>query len=209
MDLHKIQQELKAPKNQYNNFGKYKYRSCEDILEAVKKVLPESVYLTVQDDIVEIGGRVYVKAIATLSDGKNAVSAQAFAREPDDKKGMDVSQVTGTASSYARKYALNGLFCIDDTRDADSEAPQKASNQKEFEDKKPAKPSAEEQKKNEIVSICKRIKEQLNLSDSLETLNYVWGGFVDNGELPKIEEYSAVFYNELKKTFDEKEKSFG
>jgi hypothetical protein len=114
-----IQQKLKAPKGQMNTFGKYKYRSCEDILEAVKPLLGDLV-LTISDDIVEVGGRVYVKATVSLSSGSGNVSTTAFARESEIKKGMDESQITGAASSYARKYALNGLFCIDDTKDADA-----------------------------------------------------------------------------------------
>ena len=122
--LSAIQQELKAPKGQYNSFGKYKYRSCEDILEAVKPICAKhKTALVLLDDIREVSGRVYVVAQAQLHDceSDNAVTATAFAREPDEKKGMDDSQITGTASSYARKYALNGLFCIDDTKDADTD----------------------------------------------------------------------------------------
>ena len=120
-ELVAIQQELKAPKGQFNNFGKYKYRSCEDILEAVKPLLAKNnAQLTISDDIVEIGGRVYVKATATLTVGSEIESVTAFAREAETKKGMDESQITGMASSYARKYALNGLFLIDDTKDADA-----------------------------------------------------------------------------------------
>lgn len=114
-----IQQRLKAPKGQMNKFGGYKYRSCEDILEAVKPLLGDCV-LTISDDIREIGGRVYVEATARLTDGSDVVEVKALAREAEVKKGMDDSQITGAASSYARKYALNGLFCIDDTKDADS-----------------------------------------------------------------------------------------
>ena len=120
--LMKIQQELKAPKNQFNNFGKYKYRSCEDILEAVKPLLAKyGAQLTLSDDIVQIGDRIYVKATASITDGLVFTEVTAYAREPIDKKGMDDSQITGTASSYARKYALNGLFLIDDTKDADTD----------------------------------------------------------------------------------------
>lgn len=121
-ELIMIQQGLKAPKGQYNSFGKYHYRSCEDILEAVKPLLDEQACtLTISDEIVLIGERYYVKATAFLSNssGDNKTSI-AYAREPMDKKGMDESQITGMASSYARKYALNGLFCIDDTKDADT-----------------------------------------------------------------------------------------
>jgi len=114
-----IQQRLKAPKGQVNKFGGYKYRSCEDILEAVKPLLGDCV-LTISDDIREIGGRVYVEATARLTDGSDVVEVKALAREAEVKKGMDESQITGAASSYARKYCLNGLFCIDDTKDADA-----------------------------------------------------------------------------------------
>ena len=122
--LSAIQQELKAPKGQFNSFGKYKYRSCEDILEAVKPICGKyKTALVLLDDIKEVGGRFYVMAQAQLHDCESdgAVTATAYAREPVEKKGMDDSQITGTASSYARKYALNGLFCIDDTKDADTD----------------------------------------------------------------------------------------
>lgn len=116
-----IQSELKAPKGQYNSFGKYSYRSCEDILESVKPLLAKhGLVLTIQDSIELIGDRYYVKAIAMITDGNENISAMAYARESDNKKGMDESQITGATSSYARKYALNGLFCIDDTKDADT-----------------------------------------------------------------------------------------
>ena len=116
-----IQQELKAPKGQYNSFGKYKYRSCEDILEAVKPLLRKhNCTLVISDDIVMLGTRFYIKATVTLSNGGESVMTTAFAREEEEKKGADSSQITGAASSYARKYALNGLFCIDDTKDSDA-----------------------------------------------------------------------------------------
>ena len=122
------QTELKAPKNQYNSFGKYSYRSCEDILEAAKPVCAKyGLLLTVSDEAVQRGERYYIKATATVYDAQSgsdevaSMSATAYAREPETKKGMDDSQITGTASSYARKYALNGLFCIDDTKDADTQ----------------------------------------------------------------------------------------
>lgn len=120
--LIKIQSELKAPKGQLNKFGGYKYRSCEDILEAVKPLCArENVQLTISDEIVQIGERYYVKATASVTDGNETVSVHALAREEESKKGMDSSQLTGATSSYARKYALNGLFCIDDTKDADTD----------------------------------------------------------------------------------------
>lgn len=126
-----IQCELKAPKGQYNSFGKYNYRSCEDILEAVKPLCGKyKCILVLSDEVVSIGARYYVKATATLYNTEESGSAcnSAYAREAETKKGMDDSQVTGTASSYARKYALNGLFCIDDTKDADSNEYRTASN---------------------------------------------------------------------------------
>lgn len=117
-----IQTDLKAPKGQKNTFGGYKYRSCEDILEAVKPLLArEGLVLNISDEVLEIGGRVYVKAKATITDGQNFQTSTAYAREAETKKGMDPAQVTGTSSSYARKYALNGLFCIDDTKDPDTD----------------------------------------------------------------------------------------
>lgn len=121
MTLAQIQQQVKAPKGQYNSFGKYKYRSAEDIVEAVKLVInPLGFWLVLTDDVVMIGDRIYVKATAILTNGETTYSTTAFAREEEVKKGMDGSQVTGAASSYARKYALNGLFAIDDTKDSDA-----------------------------------------------------------------------------------------
>ena len=119
--LRKIQMELKAPKGQYNSFGKYNYRSCEDILEAVKPLLDKyGLLLQLYDDLVYMGERYYIKAIARIIDGDNFIETQSYAREEETKKGMDGSQITGASSSYARKYALNGLFLIDDTKDSDT-----------------------------------------------------------------------------------------
>ena len=119
--LTEVQRNLKANKSKYNSFGKYRYRSCEDILEAVKPLL-EGVTLVISDEVVLVGDRYYIKATAVIKDVETGEteSSTAYAREPLDKKGMDESQITGTASSYARKYALNGLLCIDDTKDADT-----------------------------------------------------------------------------------------
>lgn len=119
-----IQAELKAPKSNYNSFGKFKYRSAEDILTAVKPLLYKyGCQLTLSDDIVEVGGRVYVKSIATITDADgHSESVTAFAREDQEKRGMDSCQLTGCCSSYSRKYCLNGLFLIDDTKDADTDA---------------------------------------------------------------------------------------
>ena len=124
MRLCNLQLSLKAPKNQFNKFGKYNYRSCEDILEGLKPLLSEQkMLLTISDSITQIGDRYYVCATATLRDVESGetVSNTAYAREAEHKTGMDESQITGTASSYARKYALNGLFCIDDTKDTDTD----------------------------------------------------------------------------------------
>lgn len=117
-----IQQELVAPKSQFNAFGKYNYRSCEDILEGLKPCLKKvGAAVTITDEVVQIGDRYYIKATAILWDSENGrISNAAYAREEEIKKGMDASQVTGATSSYARKYALNGLFCIDDVKDADT-----------------------------------------------------------------------------------------
>jgi hypothetical protein len=115
-----IQQTLKAPKGQYNSFSKFNYRSCEDILEAVKPLL-KGLSLTISDEVVNIGNSNYVKATAYISNGETDVHTTAFAREAIDRKGMDDAQITGSTSSYARKYALNGLFAIDDTKDADTQ----------------------------------------------------------------------------------------
>lgn len=119
--LIEVQAALKAPKRQFNKFGGYAYRNCDDILEAVKPLLAErGLLLTLSDTPVGVWGRVYIKATARLTDGSTTVEVEAYAREAESKKGMDESQITGTASSYARKYALNGLFLIDDTKDADA-----------------------------------------------------------------------------------------
>ena len=121
MILQEIQSKLKAPKGQRNTFGGYNYRSCEDILEALKPVLAEyGAAVLLSDEIVQMGTRWYVKATATLKTENESISVTAFAREAENRKGMDESQITGSASSYARKYALNGLFGIDDTKDADT-----------------------------------------------------------------------------------------
>ena len=144
--LMQVQVELKAPKNQYNSFGKYKYRSCEDIQEAVKPLeAKHKVALFLSDEPVMIGERYYVKAVATFIDLESGESVQntGYAREEENKKGMDGSQVTGTASSYARKYALNGLFLIDDTKDADTDE-YRAAEQQKTQGQKPAYVKLEE-----------------------------------------------------------------
>lgn len=120
--LSQIQSKLNAPKGQHNSFGKYNYRNCEDILQALKPILSEhKCHVSLSDEVVIVGNRFYIKATATITDSENnSFSTTAFAREAESKKGMDESQVTGSTSSYARKYALNGLFAIDDNKDADT-----------------------------------------------------------------------------------------
>jgi hypothetical protein len=153
--LQLVQSELKAPKNQRNSFGNYNYRSCEDILEAVKPLLAKhKLALTIQDDMVEVGTRIYVRAIAKLAsfDGES-LEVTAFARESETKKGMDESQITGAASSYARKYALNGLFLIDDTKDAD------ATNDHSTASKTPTKASGNALSDDRFLTALKAIQE--------------------------------------------------
>ena len=162
-----IQSELKAPKNQFNSFGKYKYRSCEDILEGVKPLLKKyNLMQTIEDNIVQIGERYYIAAkVIVIGDGTER-SVTAFAREPKSKKGMDESQITGTASSYARKYALNGMWLIDDTKDADTDE-----HQKQKERKKPVMNSKNERWEPAVHSLAKgevtidKIKKKFTLSD--------------------------------------------
>ena len=128
-ELSEIQKELKAPKGHENKFGKYKYRSCEDIVEAAKPILAKyGISLTMSDEVVAVLDRVYVKATATLTGESGSISTTAYARESMDRKGMDDAQITGATSSYARKYALNGLFAIDDTKDADTNEHREAVN---------------------------------------------------------------------------------
>ena len=162
-----VQQALRAPKNQFNSFGKYNYRSCEDILEAVKPLLQmNQLILCISDDVKEIGGRVYVQALASLFDVETgeAISTTAFAREEETKKGMDASQVTGAASSYARKYALSGLLAIDDNKDSDAtnkgdKAPESSDTQK------PSKDTPLAQKAQQVASISDRVAAMVEHDD--------------------------------------------
>ena len=151
------QSELKAPKGQYNNFGKYKYRSAEDILEAVKPInAKHGVLLTITDEPVLVGDWHYIKATATITDGTESIVVTAYARESLNKKGMDDSQITGTASSYARKYALNGLYLIDDTKDADTDEYRNQGNQAP----KSATQAEIGNLKKEIIAFSKLMTEQ-------------------------------------------------
>lgn len=152
--LKNIQTELKAPKKQYNSFGKYKYRNCEDIMVAVKPLLIKyNCSLTVYDEVELIGDRYYIKAVATLTDAENGdqMTTSAYAREPDVRKGMDESQITGASSSYARKYCLNGLFLIDDNQDTDT------TNKGNT-----AKPDELVQIQTEIIKVCSAVGGQKN-----------------------------------------------
>lgn len=184
--LMNIQQELKAPKGQYNNFGKYAYRSCEDILEAVKPLLKkEKAVLTISDELQYIGNRYYIKATATLIDieSEAIINNSAYAREEETKKGMDGSQITGASSSYARKYALNGLFGIDDNKDSDTTNIQ---SKEEKEDKK-ASPKQ--------IELIQKYYQGENLTKLLEVNN-----------LEKIEDMSINKASEiLSKLFAKKE----
>ena len=154
-----VQRDLKAPKGQYNKFGKFNYRSAEDILEAVKPLnAREEILLTISDEPIFIGDWHYIKATASITDGKDTHVVTAYAREALNKKGMDESQVTGTASSYARKYALNGMYLIDDTKDADTDEYRNQGN------KAPASKSATQAEignlKKEIIAFSNLMKEQ-------------------------------------------------
>ena len=155
-----IQSRLKAPKNQYNSFGKYKYRSCEDILEALKPLANEQgCTITIEDSPIMVGEWHYIQATATLSDGYNSQSVKAYARESETKSGMDSSQITGTASSYARKYALNGLFAIDDTKDADT-----MDNRQKVEPKAETDPTS-----NELAKVKAQLK-QAKTADEIKNV---------------------------------------
>ena len=188
--LREVQAELKAPKGQYNSFGKYKYRSCEDILEAVKPLLQKhQLTLTISDQIVTYEGRVYVQATASVgnSDGES-IHTSAFAREPFEKKGMDESQITGTASSYARKYALNGLFLIDDTKDADTDENrmERDGRQKKTTDR----PLVSEDQINELMFELQRVG--WDVSGMLEYINQKLGYSLKRVEEMKVDTYHVI-----------------
>lgn len=182
-ELIKIQNELKAPKGQYNSFGKYSYRSCEDILEAVKPLLSSyDCILTLSDEITLVGERYYVKATAVLmnSTGERA-EVSAYAREEADKKGMDGSQITGAASSYARKYALNGLFCIDDTKDSDT-------TKTEAKSKKSAPVKAEAKHTNADLELAVQEMKEAKTVEDLQGVWIRWRAFQSNAEFMKLKD---------------------
>lgn len=203
--LMNIQNELKAPKSQYNEFGKYHYRSCEDILESLKPVLAKhQAAVTISDEIVLIGDRYYVKATAALIDVEKGdkVEVSAYAREDVQKKGMDVSQLTGSTSSYARKYALNGLFAIDDTKDSD------ATNKHGQEKKQNTQKQADESKKDinslatdkQIKAIYALLKNKNYSEESLK--NYINNAYNKDSvtELTKQEASDVIqILNEMTK----------
>lgn len=163
--LIKVQSELKAPKGQKNTFGNYNYRSAEDILEAVKPLLSEQgLLMTITDIIEQIGERYYIQAKVILTDGEDTVEVTGYARESLNKKGMDDSQITGTASSYARKYAMNGLFLIDDTKDSDSNE-----NRTERENRaKKADVEAEREKQAKIAKLNAQYERALKAANDKE-----------------------------------------
>ena len=182
-ELLQIQSELKAPKGQFNAYGKYKYRSCEDILEAVKPILKKcNCTLLLSDSLVYIGDRYYIKATATLinAEGKS-VSTEAYAREEETKKGMDASQITGASSSYARKYALNGLLCIDDNKDSDTTntgdnapaAPAKASKEDNAEVEKAIAEINAAKSKEDLINAIAKYKGNKSVINNLAFINAV------------------------------------
>ena len=193
--LMNIQKELKAPKSQYNSFGKYKYRSCEDILESVKPLLEKyKVTIILTDKLEQIGERYYIRAMAILFDTEsdNSIENTAYAREEETKKGMDGSQITGTSSSYARKYALNGLLLIDDTKDADTDEFTKENNKGK---------TKEEPKEKKITPGQIKVLSKLYTGDNLVKL-------LELNKIDKLEDMSMEKANEiilkLKKKGEEK-----
>lgn len=210
-ELVDIQSRLKAPKGQYNRFGQYRYRSAEDILESVKPLLGENgCTLTVTDDIIQIGARIYVKATATIRNGNGEMEqTTAFAREEESKKGMDGSQVTGAASSYARKYALNGLFCIDDTKDADATNTH-GKDEAATAAKPAAKPAAKQTTQQPVTAsaqfapsdadAAERLAlalQEVGAAQSRKTLTDIWNAYRDLQGTPRfaeaVKEASAKF----------------
>ena len=182
-ELLQIQSELKAPKGQFNAYGKYKYRSCEDILEAVKPILKKNnCTLLLSDSLIYVGERYYIKATATLVnvEGKS-VSTEAYAREEEMKKGMDASQITGASSSYARKYALNGLLCIDDNKDSDTTntgdntpaAPAKTSKEDNAEVEKAIAEINAAKSKEELINAIAKYKGNKSVINNLAFINAV------------------------------------
>lgn len=199
--LSHIQNELKAPKNQFNKFGNYKYRSCEDILEALKPLCAKyKATLIIYDEIVMIGDRYYVKAMAKLYDQETTeyIEAYAFARESQSKKGMDDSQVTGATSSYARKYALNGLFNIDDTKDFDTNEAHQQNTQKGNTQPKQQPQQQDFEQANLMANIdncLKKLKElgvDINSKGSIDFINKYNNNLHDINIMTDSEKYNYL-----------------
>ena len=199
--INKIQTELVAPKDLNNKFGNYKYRSCEGILKALKPLLQEyELILIIQDSIEQVGDRFYIKAKATIKDGDKEISAVAYAREALTKKGMDESQVTGAASSYARKYALNGLLCIDDTKDADSKDNSKEGDTKKKSLVKKISNVIDEDSKEILNTMNKEsssiIINALSEATSKDSLDEIYNEY--KPDMAKLYKYNVTLFNEVK-----------
>lgn len=196
MSLVKIQAELKAPKGQFNNFGKYSYRSCEDILEAVKPLLSKyEAYVLLSDEITQVGDRFYIKATATYKDKDSEISTTAYAREALNKKGMDESQITGASSSYARKYALNGLFAIDDNKDADN-----LNNNADY----TAKPVKQTNKQEKLIdhNQLAELNELIDIANQIGGFNYK--GFLKYFQISDIGQTPVSKFEPIKKALYQK-----
>lgn len=180
--LSKIQKELKAPKNQKNTFGNYNYRSCEDILEAVKPYLAEDEIIMLSDTLEYIGNRYYVKATATFRKGEEEISVSAYAREAEVQKGMSDAQITGGAGSYGRKYALNGLFLIDDAKDDDSNEHTNNANSRPGQ-KAPAKPISN----TPVLSPYQRVEKAIKNSKTVDNLMKIIALMKTDKNLTEIE----------------------
>ena len=219
--LQAIQSELVAPKGQYNSFGKYNYRSAEDILEALKPILKKyNAAITLSDEIVYIEGRYYVEASVTLYAEGEAIGAKASAREEETKKGMDGSQITGTASSYARKYALNGLFAIDDNKDPDTDEYTNQTGKQAQAQKTAQSKSASNQKQNQRASgnvkyitgaQAKKLREDIkNIAEaSGGPVNTVGVWFIDQLGVEKIELIPAGRWEEAQELIAKTKKAKG
>jgi hypothetical protein len=201
--LNRVQVELNCPKNLYNKFGNYKYRNAESILEGVKPLLDEyNLILVINDEPVVIGDRFYIKATAEIGDLNSKVNSVAYAREPESKKGMDPSQITGATSSYARKYALNGLLCIDDNQDADS-----MDNSKEGKTTSIAKKISKvvdndmkEVMKESNLNTANIIKDKLMQATSKDDVEDICGDY--KSDISKLYKHDTTLFNEVKELKD-------
>jgi len=201
--LNRVQVELNCPKNLYNKFGNYKYRNAESILEGVKPLLDEyNLILVINDEPVVIGDRFYIKATAEIGDLNSKVNSVAYAREPESKKGMDPSQITGATSSYARKYALNGLLCIDDNQDADS-----MDNSKEGKTTSIAKKISKvvdndmkEVMKESNLNTANIIKDKLMQATSKDDVEDICGDY--KSDITKLYKHDTTLFNEVKELKD-------